>query len=166
MKQRDSNRSNDMSIGSTILKSAVFLVLLGAACAHASGAQTSSSNTAKAHRAQWEAANVTDYTWSIYVGCMCDPGTAIVKVVDSKPVDARENGQTFSIEKDEKFGLIPLTVDELFDQLDQAYSTGADTVDVSFDPTLGFPSELRVDPSRITSDDEIEYRVEGLERAN
>jgi hypothetical protein len=141
----------------------VLLVVLAVGCTDEPTAETSAGKTPQAERTRWEKAHIRDYRWSIYVGCFCDSGTATIKVANGKPVEARQEAGPFAIEKDERFGLIPLTIEDLFDRLDDAYASGADVVDVTYDSAYGFPSELRVDPSRMTADDEMEYSVRSFE---
>ena len=113
---------------------------------------------------------MNDYSWSIAKDCMaCGdfPGWFRMKVVDGRPVGFRgvnSHGDVvkLSIATAEKAGGVPLTVDELFDTLDQAYATGAELVEVTYDPTLGYPTHLSVDPSRTTSDDGFSYEVKPL----
>jgi Family of unknown function (DUF6174) len=118
---------------------------------------------------------VSDYIWSVYVGCFCDSGTSTVEVVDGKPVDLRVHGEQSSIERDTEHGIIPLTMEDLFDVLDEAYAHDAQVVQVTYDPKLGYPTEVSIDPNYgcqtplgdgkycTVSDDEIQYSVKSFE---
>jgi hypothetical protein len=59
-----------------------------------------------------------------------------------------------------------LTMSERFDQLEEAYLSGADRVDVSYDAQLGYPSSVYIDRSFMMADEEISYSIKDLERAS
>jgi Family of unknown function (DUF6174) len=92
--------------------------------------------------------------------------------MDGEPVDLRVDGEPASIQLDEGKGFIPLTMDDLFDVLDEAYANHADVVQVSYDRDLGYPMEISIDPNYGcqnpedncgVSDDEIEYTVKSFQ---
>jgi hypothetical protein len=99
-----------------------------------------------------------------------------MKVVNGEPVDLRWGGKPTSIDKDEEDGIIPLTVENLFDVLDEAYAKHAQTVRVTYDPDLGYPTRVSIDPNFgcqsplpdgkfcTVSDDEMQYTVQSFER--
>jgi Family of unknown function (DUF6174) len=163
---------------------ALVLVVASAACTRSSaGGQQFPGRRQDASRPQWEVANVSDYSWSFLMGCMaCGdyPGPFQVKVVDDRALELRGtdfkgNITTLSIGKDEKHGIIPLTVEGLFDILDTAYAKDAQTVEVSYNPALGYPTHIYIDPnygrmdedggSSTVSDDETECSVKSLQPA-
>jgi hypothetical protein len=157
------------------------ILLVACSCAHVSdggdlpGTGRSNSDVARESRAKWEAADVSDYTWQIYVGCFCDSGTSTVKVVDGQPVDLRVDGEPSSIGSDREHGIIPLTMEDLFDVLDEAYAKHAEIVRVTYDADLGYPTDAFIDPnygcadplpggkSCTVSDDEMQYTVKSFE---
>ena len=159
-------------------------LLLAASCSHAgAGAGNAPADTAEAQRARWDAASIRNYSWSVVVRCMaCGgwPGPSRIEVKDGKPVqllgtDYKGNVEPLSISEDERGWVIPLTVEDLFDVLDEAYTRHAQTVDVTYDPQLGYPTEINIDPnygcqSQLpnggfcnVSDDETGYSVKSLE---
>ena len=151
---------------------AVAFVLAAACTGKTSDARTSTGRIAdEGHRSLWKSANINDYSWSVFVDCLtCGdfPGGFDVTVVDGEPVDLRGTDfrgevQKLSIAKDEKDGLVPLTVEELFDRLDAAYASNAEVINVDYDEALGYPRHVAIDPSRTTSDDEIEFTVKSFQ---
>ena len=145
------------------------VILLTGSCNHGD----SPADTARAHRAQWEASGISDYTWRVYVGCFCDAGISIVKVVDGKPVDLLVHGEPASIKLDQEQGYIPLTMEDLFDVLDEAYAEHAQTVKVTYDENLGYPTDISIDPNYgcqtqadgcVVYDDETQYTVKSFEK--
>jgi hypothetical protein len=168
--------------GATVVLTLVSCTAACGAKTSPGGAQTPAAGTAAEHRAQWEAAKVNDYSWSFLMRCMsCGdyPGPTLVKVLDGKPVEVRGtdpkgNVDTFSIAKIEDGGFLPLTVDDLFDVLDEAYARNAQVVEVTYDPELGYPTEISIDPNYgcqtpedgcSVSDDETGYSVKSFEPA-
>src|SRR4029453_16761563 len=93
----------------------------------------------------WETAGISDYTWHIYVGCFCDSGTSTVKVVDGKPVELLVAGKRSSIQIDQEHGVIPLTIEDLFDVLDEAYAKDAQVIHVTYDQDFGYPTDIYID---------------------
>ncbi|PIE00984.1 MAG: hypothetical protein CSA79_01410 [Thiothrix nivea] len=57
-----------------------------------------------------------------------------------------------------------LTVDERFAQLQEAYESGADTIDVQYDPQSGYPASVFIDQSRQIADEEVSYSISNLQR--
>jgi hypothetical protein len=125
------------------------VLLVATSCAHAAQVANDGSapaDAAQAHRAEWNAAGVFDYTWRVYVGCFCDSGTSVIEVVDGHPVDLRVDGKPSSIGSDREAGIIPLTMDDLSDVLDEAYAKHAQVVRVTYDQDLGYPTDILIDP--------------------
>lgn len=54
------------------------------------------------------------------------------------------------------------TVDELFDIVQSAIDSGADTVTVEYDSNLGFPTRIALDFSTGSTDDEITHTASGV----
>jgi hypothetical protein len=54
------------------------------------------------------------------------------------------------------------TVEELFAVLEQAFDTGADDVDATYDATLGLPLLAAIDPMENAIDEEHGFLVEGF----
>ena len=168
---------------SRFVRTVAFVFLL-ASCSHASVADVGvAADAAQTHRAEWEAAHINDYAWSVTVRCMaCGdwPGPSQITVKNGKPVqllgtDYKGHVEPLSISKDEEGGMIPLTVEDLFDVLDDAYARQAQTVEVTYDPQLGYPTEINIDPNYgcqsplpggkfcTVSDDESGYSVQSLD---
>jgi hypothetical protein len=136
----------------------------------------SPADAARTHRAEWDAAGVSDYTWRVYVGCFCDSGTSTIEVVDGHPVDLRVGGEPSSIDLDGEHGIIPLTMEDLFNVLDEAYAKHAEVVRVTYDQDLGYPTDIFIDPnygcadpapdgqSCTVSDDQTQYTVNSFDR--
>ena len=112
----------------------------------------STPSVAEAERAQWEAAEVSDYTLTYAVsGGAGNLGPKTVEVTD---------GIVTEIVK-EPDGVSPadFTIERLFDELD-----AADIVlDVEFDPELGYPTYIALDPIEDAIDDEFSVTILSME---
>jgi len=53
-------------------------------------------------------------------------------------------------------------VDELFAVILDAIAQGADELGVEYDPLLGYPRLIAIDPDRQTVDEEVTYRTANL----
>lgn len=107
-------------------------------------------------RERWTSAAISDYIYSLTVSCFCsETGTFEVEV---------RNGVVVGVTPSASVGK---TVDELFGVVAQAYAQNADTVTVSYDAELGYPTSITIDyVSDGVSDDEIFYGAENLEPLN
>jgi len=115
-------------------------------------------------RRKWASHNIRDYTVQSKLGCFCIPDatepvtltvrggalTAVTRVSDGAPVDrSRWTGVYF-------------TVDEMFALIADARSRGAFQVRVSYDPALGYPTQVYLDQAAGIADDERTLDLSGL----
>ena len=110
-------------------------------------------------RQRWAEAGLDAYTMTLQRICFC-PSPDYTGPFD---VTVR-NGALASVELD---GAVVddergMTVDELFELLDEAYARGAARVTVAFDPDLGYPTNVSIDYDTRMADEEIAYTVSDL----
>src|SRR5215510_3160700 len=110
----------------------VVAMCVATACTRAPESPTDTGS----ERARWEAAKIPNYTWTLKLVTSWGGDVSETTVVGGKPVKFLDNGKEASIQEDEDNGIIPLTVDELFDAMDDAYRSGKE-VTVAYDPTYG-----------------------------
>ena len=106
-----------------------------------------------------------DYAFTLTVGCFCPyVGPLRITVENSEVVDVRqldpvdggpENVQPWIEEQ-------AMTLEELDALVDRARRE-ADKVEVEYDPTYGFPTDVSIDWYRDAVDDEIGYTVRDFE---
>lgn len=107
-----------------------------------------------AARLRWQALAPSAYRLIVSQRCRCDAGTPFKSDVRDGLVVSRRGG----VRSDERPVQPPLrTVEQLFAQALRAIDGGADDVTVDFDPALGYPSRIRIDPRRNVADDEREW---------
>lgn len=114
-------------------------------------------------KAQWEGEGLEDYDFVMSIVCFCPAelgrpvevsvrGGEVVGLVD------RASGEPLP----DNFRTFYPTIDELFALLEQAIAAGAEIVQVTYDPDLGYPREAFVDRSTMIADEEVRYRVSEL----
>lgn len=54
------------------------------------------------------------------------------------------------------------TVDQRFEQLQNAYENGAATINAEYDPQFGFPTSVFIDQSEFIADEEVSYSISNL----
>ncbi|WP_298613180.1 DUF6174 domain-containing protein [uncultured Thiothrix sp.] len=116
-------------------------------------------------RAKWDAAtsNAQSVSYTAQNSCFCPPDY-------TRPMNITEqNGKIIDATYADTGEVVPsyirdglLTMNERFDQLEQAYLSGADRIDVSYDPRLGYPSSVYVDQSFMIADEELSYTIKDL----
>lgn len=116
-------------------------------------------------RAKWDAATnqgqSTSYT--AQSSCFCPQDyTRAMNIVeqDGKIIDATYSDTGEAVPSYIREGL--LTMNERFDQLEEAYLSDADRIDVTYDPNLGYPSSVYVDQSFMIADEELSYTIKDL----
>ena len=140
---------------------AILAVLLLAACTQTAPVSQSGAGpeSLDAARALWADAGFADYQMTLTRSCFCPEdfrGPFAVSVEDETVTEVEFQGRDLSTDR-------ALTVEALFDLLQDAYDQGAARVDVTYHPTLGYPMSLYIDVSEMMADEEVGYTVEGLE---
>jgi len=117
---------------------------------------------AEAALTRWKAARITSYVSDVEVDCFCSiRGRYQVAVTDGTvesvtgpngPVDLTEPG----------FSSFDFTVEGLFDTLTVRSGDRPEAVVAGFDPDLGYPIDLRIDPVFAMFDDELTITVRRL----
>jgi hypothetical protein len=132
-------------------------VLLATACGDAFGP---TSRLADA-RQRWRRTRPEAYRYQLVVGCFCalppQPvtievrGDAVLSAVDAQGAPVRAPmASTYG------------TIDDLFEVIARAIAADAVQVDVSYDPTRGYPTSIAIDGSTRVADDEVGYTVSGF----
>lgn len=117
-------------------------------------------------RAKWDAATSDgqSVSYTAQNSCFCPPDyTRPMNITEQngKIVDATYADTGEAVPNYIRDGL--LTMNERFDQLQDAYLSGAERIDASYDPQLGYPSSVYIDQSFMIADEEISYTIKDLE---
>ncbi|HEY3393295.1 MAG TPA: DUF6174 domain-containing protein [Lacipirellulaceae bacterium] len=112
-----------------------------------------------ANRALWDSHNITNYDFQAQVECFCPPDLVRPAVVSVRmdSIASVVDAQTFEPRNPADY----LTIDAMFDRLQQALNSDDLVIDAQFDSTLGHPSFFRIDEP-ILADDEYSWTVEKL----
>ena len=124
-----------------------------------------------AARAQWESAMIDDYRITLSIACFCGApynGELDVSVVDGVIVAASDKASGAPL-SDDAIARLP-TIAQLFDIIEAAYGTGADSIEVIYNtmvgipeqplpPSYGFPEYAHIDRIAGAADDEVTYRI-------
>jgi hypothetical protein len=116
-----------------------------------------------AGRNAWRAAALGSYEYGYRKFCECHPDTppeTVVTVRGGSVVGVRHRpvGSTEEVLAEERNLQYYWTVDGLFDLVDAALTRGA-TVRASYDPKLGFPTEVYIDYDANFIGDELDVRL-------
>lgn len=108
---------------------------------------------------RWEDADLEAYTMTLRRICFCmapdytGPFAVTVRggaldsvVLEGAPVETER----------------ALTVEDLFELIEDAYERRAEVVEVEFDETYGYPTNLSIDYSSMMADEEIGYSISML----
>jgi uncharacterized protein DUF6174 len=112
-------------------------------------------------RALWASEGGSTYSFELRPLCFCGfTGNARVTV---------ENGVVTSVFdlEEERFlegqqAQLYVTVEALFDILEDAESRDAFSIEVQYDPAMGFPTDFFIDYSQNTADEELGYQASNL----
>ena len=118
------------------------------------------------NRDTWRAQRIDDYVVQYRLSCFCavdatDPVlltvrdgrlASVSRLSDGRPVDASEWEGRYH------------TVEQLFDRIAEARREGAHEVRVRYDPELGYPADVYLDPVAGIADDERTFELRDLAR--
>ncbi len=140
----------------------VSMVLILVACS--AGGSEFSQNQKK-----WQDANITHYRFELNISCFCafrDQMPLTIEVKDGQIVHMAAVDGTLVLDTDPNYQFYAphATIDLLFAEIDAAVSEGADTVNVTYDATYGFPVEIAIDFSQEMADEEMYYSISGFEQ--
>ncbi len=113
------------------------------------------------HRALWDVAAITDYSMRFQRLCVfCEIDFLI-------PVRITVRGDTIDTVTDLDSGAPVvettegtfLTIDELFDFIQDAINQNASEIDVRYNEVLGYPTDVNIDLSRSFFNDEAQFEI-------
>jgi hypothetical protein len=128
-------------------------VLLLAACG--SDSPTAPVNHLGEQRALWASQDLTDYTFDVTKVCywLC-MGDVRVTVKDGVITGVTELASEVARDPDTF-----RTINGLFDLVQDAYNRNAHEVQVEFDPSRGYPTQIWIDYVRMIADEEMGFTL-------
>ncbi|QLE57841.1 DUF6174 domain-containing protein [Nostoc sp. TCL26-01] len=119
----------------------------------------------KYNRSLWNSKNIFNYRYTLSNSCFCIPdarGPVIIEV---------RNGQTVSITSvatgqpaDPQFFQRYNTVPKLFDVIQDAIARRADSLNVSYNHRLGYPTQINIDYESQIADEELFLTIENFQK--
>jgi hypothetical protein len=111
-------------------------------------------------RARWAAAGPEDYRMVYQRGCFCVYEVVRPVEIEVRGGVARERRYADTGEPvPEAFRSLFLTVPELFQAVEEAIRARAASLQAEYDPHLGYPVEVSIDPRLEVADDEVVHRI-------
>ena len=119
------------------------------------------------NRIKWQDANIVHYRYNIFVSCFCafrDDMPMTVEINNGEVVSITSVKGNVITPSDSLYEVVKnyAGMDALFTQLKDA-SAEADKVEVTYDPTYGFPTILAIDQIEQAMDDELYITVDNFE---
>ena len=110
-------------------------------------------------RRRWERLGIDTYTYDLTLGCFCLPVGAVRIQVRADTVYA-----AIVLETGAPAGELArvLTVEALFDTIEDAMARKAHRLDVTYDETLAYPTLIDIDYQVNVADEEVRYVAENL----
>ncbi len=159
------NNAETTRIGVTILT-----LLVAAGCSIFSVDNRDHQLSLDDSRSRWEASGITDYAMRFQrlTSCfICQPTDLIAVRLTVRGDTIREVLDIAQNQPLTDFAPgVFLTVDELFDFIQEAIDLDAAEIDVSYDRILGYPIDITVDISRRFFDDETSFQVREFTELN
>ena len=111
-------------------------------------------------RALWEAQGLADYTYDVRRVCFCPFREGVRVTVVAGVVAGATDLATGEVLEPNEVQLY-LTIDGLFDLIQDAYDRNAHEVQVEFDPSRGYPTRIYIDYSEMIADEELGFTLLG-----
>ena len=111
---------------------------------------------------KWEDQNISHYRFNMNFSCFCifrQDSPLVVEVQDGQVVSMEyANGNQLDANGQEFFAQYS-TIDQIFEKLKAVSAGEADEVVVSYDPTYGFPQDVKIDYIKEAIDDEFSFTI-------
>jgi hypothetical protein len=113
-------------------------------------------------KALWNQHDIKDYQVTSRLFCFCIINHDIVNIVDNGDlVSAFYAGSGHPIPADQF--VYQKSVQDYFDLIQDAIDENAFSIDVSYDPTYGYPVDIGIDYDQNMADEEVGYRLSSFE---
>jgi hypothetical protein len=114
---------------------------------------------------RFQSAAPLSYTYTVRVACNCpsDVTRAVTVWVDRGSIEYllyEDDGRPVPFSYSDSFPSVEL----LFDAIQDAIDAQADFIDVDYDPTYGYPTNVYIDYDRRVADEELSLTTWGLRR--
>jgi hypothetical protein len=116
------------------------------------------------HRRQWESQRITDYRVQSRLICFCigDATEPVVLQVRNRELVSVTRVSDGVAVPPSEWSFRYFTIDAMFDLIADVQAKGASEVRVTYDPQLGYPTQVYLDMSARVADDERQFEISGL----
>jgi Family of unknown function (DUF6174) len=157
------------------IQSRTYLIFIGsillfvlAACIRPEGTQppTAAQTALQQAQQQWQAQELDSYSYTLALSCFCVDDLrqpVVISVTDGEmaSIIKVEGGEPAAAEFFADYN----TVEKLFALIQKAIDEGADEVTITYDATLGYPTDIKVDTSFQMADEELYLTMSDLQAA-
>lgn len=157
------HRSHDPHTPLVRLAALAAMVVVAQACSitEPSGRAAQSLDLTRS-RQRWTSAQIHDYEFDYQLSCFCAPeATEPVHIVVRSDAVTSVVRRRDGLPTGTRYGGWP-RVDELFADVSRQLEQNAARLDVTYDPTYGYPREIVVDVNLMTADDESQQTASNL----
>jgi hypothetical protein len=138
----------------------IFMLIVACMIQPACSLGRSGAGAAETNRAKWNASHIENYRIRMRVdktGHAGPMGNIVLDVQDGNSVSSRVDGEWYGgdIAKCAAYDTVP----KMFDFIEEAAKRNPDVLDVSYDPTFGYPNRVRLDYNSRAIDDELSWEV-------
>jgi uncharacterized protein YceK len=114
---------------------------------------------------KWQNASIPHYRYELSISCFCifaQDMPLVIEVKDGEAVSMEyKNGKEIDPALLEQFQRYD-TIDKIFAELEKAQSE-AEHVEVTYDETYGFPTQITIDQAQMAADDELYLTISNFE---
>jgi hypothetical protein len=143
----------------------ILYVLLAVLLTGCASLVSQASGEVNSDQAKWQDANISHYRYELAISCFCvfsQDMPLVIEVKDGKVVSMEyKSGKEIDPAFLEQFQRYD-TIDKIFAELEKAQSE-AEKVEVTYDETYGYPTEIKIDQAQMAADDELYLTISNFE---
>ena len=134
----------------------IFLLFIILNCTKKTGVIPEDELNLQEQEKKWKKQGITDYEFTSQISCFCQSDYTLPKAIVVKNDEIQSiNGVAFANLEYENH----MTIDELFDYIEDRQNKNPVIENLEFDSVYGFPSYIYFDISEMIADDEIGYTI-------
>ena len=134
----------------------IFLLFIILNCTKKTGVIPEDELNFQEQKKMWKKQGITDYEFTSQISCFCRSDYTLPKAIVVKNDEIQSiNGVAYANLEYENH----MTIDELFDYIEDRQNKNPVIENLEFDSVYGFPSYIYFDISEMIADDEIGYTI-------
>ena len=134
----------------------IFLLFIILNCTKKTGVIPEDELNLQEQEKKWKKEGITDYEFTSQISCFCQSDYTLPKAIVVKNDEIQSiNGVAYANLEYENH----MTIDELFDYIEDRQNKNPVIENLEFDSVYGFPSYIYFDISEMIADDEIGYTI-------